>query len=329
MTKEEVLRLLRTAGDFVSGQQMSQQLNLSRASVWKAVQALREAGYEIESVTNRGYRLVAPAGKLSRIEIAALLEGHPWQDRLVVLETVDSTNNFAKKLAADGASHGTVVIAEQQTGGRGRRGRSFSSPPGMGVYLTVILRPNVPPTQLLHLTALAAVATAEAAQTVSGVRPGIKWTNDLVSGGRKLTGILTELSLVAESGLVDYAVVGIGTNCGQEPADFPPEVRDIAISLRQMAGREIDRNRFAAALIRQLHRADAELLTHKQAWMQAYSADCITVGKDVKVLRGETARTAFALGIDPDGGLLVRYEDGSEEVVNSGEVTVRGMYGYV
>lgn len=329
MTKEEVLRLLRGAGDFVSGQQMSQTLGLSRAAVWKAVQTLREAGYDIESVTNRGYRLVSATRALCTAEIEARLPNHPWLGRIHVLESVDSTNNYAKKLACEGAPHGTVVIAEQQTGGRGRRGRSFSSPPGMGVYLTVILRPEAAPTQLLHLTAVAAVATARAAQAVAGVRPGVKWTNDLVHGGRKLTGILTELSLVAETAMVDYAVVGIGTNCGQLAGDFPPEIRDMATSLRQMAGREIDRNQFAAALIAQLEQASAQLLTQKAAWMAEYAADCVNVGKDVQVLRGGAARQALATGIDPDGGLLVRYEDGSTETINSGEVTVRGLYGYV
>lgn len=330
MTKDAVLELLCETGGFVSGQQMSQKLQLTRAAVWKAVQALREDGYAIESVTNKGYRLTSLTGKLQKQEILrGLEEGGPWGEKLTVLDTVDSTNTLAKKLAAEGAPHGTVVVADQQTGGRGRLGRSFASPAGVGVYLTVILRPNVPPAGLLHLTAVAAEATVEAIAQTAGIRPGIKWTNDLVIGARKAVGILTELSIQAESGLVDYAVVGIGTNCNHEDADFPPEVRPMAVSLREATGRRINRNDYAAALINWLARADRDLLSEKAEWMERYRRDCITIGQDVQVLRGAAVRPAHADGIDENGGLMVTYQDGTRETVTSGEVSVRGMYGYV
>lgn len=329
MTKDAVLALLQETNGFVSGQQMSRTLQLSRAAVWKAVQALREEGYCIESVTHRGYRLTAGPGRLQQRAIGTLLGEHPWSTHLTVLDTVDSTNTYCKKLAAEGAPHGTVVVADHQTGGRGRLGRSFASPAGVGVYLSVILRPNVPPMQLMHLTAAAAVAAVEAVHETAGIRPGIKWTNDLVLGKRKCAGILTEMSLQAESGLVDYAVIGIGTNCNHAEEDLPPEVRPIAVSLREYTGETVDRNAYAAALIRWLHRADAELQTAQQAWMEKYTSDCITVGQDVRIVRGDTVRLAHADGIDAQGALLVTYEDGTKDVVNSGEVSVRGMYGYL
>lgn len=329
MTKERVLAFLREQDGYVSGQEMSRRLNLSRAAVWKAVQALREDGYAIDSATNRGYRLLAATEQLCQREILRVLGDHPWADRITVLESVDSTNTLAKKLAAEGAPHGTVVVADRQTGGRGRMGRSFSSPPGVGVYLTVILRPSAPPQQLLHLTAVAAEATVEAIEETVGLRPGIKWTNDVVLERRKCVGILTEMSIQAESGLVDYVVVGIGTNCNHTPEDFPEEVRPVAISLREATGKAVDRNAYAAALICQLYRADQGLLTEKAAWLRRYAEDCVTIGQDVQVIRNGQVRPAHADGIDEDAGLLVTYPDGSKETVSSGEVSVRGMYGYV
>jgi len=329
MTKEAVLALLRGTDGFVSGQRISDELGLSRTAVWKAVQALRTDGYAVESVTNRGYRLVAAPNRLDRDEIRRLLAGHPWAERVVLLDEVDSTNNYAKQLAAGGAPAGTIVIAERQTGGRGRLGRSFASPPGLGLYLSAIFRPEAPPATLLHLTAVVAEATVEAVWEAAGVRPGIKWTNDLVLERRKLVGILTELSLSAESGLVDYVVTGIGTNCNHAAADFPPDVRPMAISLCQATGRRVDRNAYAAALIRRLAAADETLLTEKADWMARYAADCITIGQDVKLIRGGEVRQAHADGIDGNAALLVTYEDGSKEAVSSGEVSVRGLYGYV
>lgn len=329
MTKEAVLELLRTTEGFVSGQQMSEKLSLSRAAVWKAVQVLREDGYEIESVTNRGYRLHATTARLQEREVLTALGSHPWADRVTVVPVLDSTNIMAKKLAAEGALQGTVVIADQQTGGRGRMGRSFASPAGVGIYLSVILRPNLPPERLMHLTAMVAEAACNAVEKSSGVRPGIKWTNDLVFGRRKLAGILTELSLEAESGLVEYAVVGIGINCNNAPGDFPPELQKIATSIRQETGMPVNRNTLAARLLEELCRADRELFSRKQAWMTAYAADCITIGQDVKILRGDIVRFAHADGVDGDAALLVTYDDGTEGVVNSGEVSIRGMYGYL
>ncbi len=330
MTKDKVLALLQRAEGFVSGQEMSRQLQLSRAAVWKAVQTLRDEGYTIESSTNRGYRLRGVPDRLERGQILTALGAHPWADRVTVLETVDSTNTLAKQLAAEGAPHGTVVVAEQQTGGRGRLGRSFASPAGVGVYLSVILRPNAPPGELMHLTAMAAVAAVEAVEMACGLRPGIKWTNDLVLDRRKCAGILTEMSLQAESGLVDYAVIGIGTNCNHGDKDFPPDVRPMAVSLREACGRPVERSRYAAALIRQLSMADRALLGPGRAdWMARYAAGCITVGQDVQVVSGGAVRPAHAEAVTGDGALVVTWEDGTRSIVNSGEVSIRGMYGYV
>ena len=187
--KDRILELLRQESGYLSGQEMSTLLGVSRAAVWKAVEALRKEGYTIDSAPNRGYHLDAPTGRLSAREIAARLDGHPWAELVQVLDSVDSTNNLAKTLAAQGAPAGTVIVADSQTGGRGRMGRSFVSPPGVGVYLSVILRPEAPPEELMHLTCAVAEVLCDGIEVASGLRPGIKWTNDLVLGGRKLCGI--------------------------------------------------------------------------------------------------------------------------------------------
>lgn len=328
MTKERVLSLLEE-GQYVSGQKISAVLGVTRAAVWKAIDQLRQGGYTIESTTNRGYRLTGRPNTLDRTEILRHLGDHPWADHLVVLDTVDSTNTYTKSLAAQGSPHGTVVIADHQSGGRGRRGRSFSSPRGQGIYLSVILRYDVPPTRLMHLTSVVAEAMVRAIFRATGLETGIKWTNDIVYGTKKLCGILTELSVVAESGLTDYVVTGMGINCLQTAEDFPPEVRDMAISLRQALGRPVDRAKLAAAMVEALHQAAGDMLTDFKPWMAGYKAHCITLGQDVKILRGDEVRYAHVDDMDDQGALLVTLEDGTKEMVFSGEVSVRGMYGYV
>ena len=230
-------------------------------------------------------------------------------------------------MAATGAPHGTVLIADRQTGGRGRLGRSFESPGGSGVYLSVILRPECSPEKLLHLTCAVATAMCNAIQSAAGFRPGIKWTNDLVWGGKKLGGILTELSV--EQNSVRYAVIGIGINCCQQKKDFSPELQDMAASLSMVAKKPVDRSVLAAAMIHALWKMDADLLAGKAKIMSDYRSDCITLGQDIVLLRAEELRRGKALDIDDDGGLMVAFNDGTRQTVTSGEVSIRGMYGYV
>ena len=251
----------------------------------------------------------------------------PWRDTLYWYSQVDSTNTQAKRLAAQGAKNGTVLIAGNQTAGRGRMGRSFQSPDGMGVYLSVILRPNCSPEELMHLTCAVGVAMVRAVKQVCGICPQLKWINDLVVNGKKLGGILTEMSVSA--GIVDYAVVGIGINCLQKEGDFCPEIASMATSLSMVAGKTILPEQLAAAMTEQLWQMYATLLSKKSQWMADYKANCITLGKEVQVIRADTVQPGKALDLDADGGLLVAYSDGSAEIISSGEVSVRGMYGYV
>ena len=263
-------------------------------------------------------------------QIQSLLrESCPWQDSLLWFPCVDSTNTLAKELAAQGAPHGTVIIADHQTGGRGRRGRSFHSPAGSGIYMSCILRPDCIPGALMHLTCAAAVAMCDAVETVTGIRPGIKWTNDLVVGKRKIAGILTELGF-SPAGNVAYVIIGVGINCCQAEGDFPEEIRHIAGSLASVTGQQINRTVVAAAMMDALYRMDRSLLTGRDSMLDRYRADCITLGKDVSVVKADgNVRRGCALDIDEAGALVVRFSDGVTESVASGEVSIRGMYGYV
>ena len=251
----------------------------------------------------------------------------PWRDTLLWFPTIDSTNVQAMKLAGDGAPHGTVLIAAHQTQGRGRLGRSFQSPEGSGVYLSVILRPDYPPEQLMHLTCAAGVAMVEAVEKVSGIRPQLKWINDLVIGNKKLGGILTQMSV--DNGVVRYAVIGIGINCLQQEGDFPPEIQEIATSLSIAAGYRIPPEALAGAMVEALEKMSNRLFSEKKQIMDAYRRSCITLGKHIQVLRNGQVLPGTAIDLDNDGGLLVQYPDGMCETVSSGEVSVRGMYGYV
>lgn len=315
MQKDELLRILRNEGE-ISGAALGRRFGVSRAAVSKAVAALRREGCQICSTPNRGYRLIGEADSLTRNGILADLGDHPWAEYLRVFPVVDSTNDWLKAAAANGAPHGTVAAADCQTGGRGRLGRRFDSAAGSGVYLSVLLRPACPAAELMTLTAQAAVAVRRAIRSACGVLPGIKWVNDLLLDGKKICGILTELSLEAESGLAAYAVVGVGINCNR--TEFPPELSEIAGSILNQTGVRVNRCRLAAALIRELSalpRAD---------WLDEYRDACVNLGQAVRLLApGREPREGVAVGLGSQAELLVRFSDGTVETVNAGEISLR------
>lgn len=257
------------------------------------------------------------------------LPHHPWTRSIQIFDQVHSTNTLAKELAAAGAPGGTILIADRQTGGRGRLGRSFLSPGDVGIYLSAIIRPDCPPQSLMHLTCAVAVAMCDAVEAAFGFRPGIKWTNDLVVGTKKLGGILTELSLNPRTGLVDWAVLGIGINCRQSEQHFDESIRSMACSARMIVGRDVDRNRLASEMIRALERMEQNLLAGRQAMLGRYRLDCITLGQQISILRGDDVSHGTALDIDPEGALIVRLDSGEIRTINSGEVSIRGLYGYI
>lgn len=260
--------------------------------------------------------------------LAFLPQDHPWKEQLLYFKSIDSTNTRAKELARANALHGTVLIADSQTGGRGRLGRSFHSPAASGIYMSVIIRPKCRPDELMHLTCAAAVAACDAVEKAAGIRPKVKWINDLVYGKRKLAGILTELGL-GTNGVVDYAIIGIGINCSQKEEDFPEEIKNIATSLEMITGRPVERAKIAAALMEELEEISRELISGQEELMERYQRDCVTLGQCISLLRGDTVRHGRAISLDAQGGLVVQFDDGHLETVNSGEVSIRGMYGYL
>ena len=326
MSKERVYARLRAAGGgYVSGQELSTGLGVSRAAIWKAIDSLRQEGYTIEARTGLGYRLTAVPDALTEREVRQFLTADCPDLRC--LEEIDSTNSYLKREALTGAPHGTVATADCQTAGRGRMTRSFQSPPGKGVYLSVLLRPQLPPEKLMGVTGMTAVAVCRAVERTAGVRPAIKWTNDLVLNGRKLCGILTEMAVEGETGLTQSLVIGAGVNVSHTPEDFGPEVSKMATSLAQ-EGYPISRAALAAAMIEELYRLSDALGGDTGPWADAYRRDCINLGKRVRLLWTDRQTEAEAVDIDSQFGLVVRLADGSTTTVRTGEVSVRGLYGY-
>lgn len=257
------------------------------------------------------------------------LQGCRVGSRLLLLDSVDSTNTEAKRQAAQGAAEGLVILSNHQSAGRGRSGRSFQSPADCGLYLSALLRPHLPPQEVVNFTAWTAVAVCDGIQAACGVRPQIKWTNDLVLNGRKLCGILTELGLDRNTGKLDYLVVGIGINVNHKLEDFQADIRSMATSLSLELGGATDRTQLAVEVIRALDRMYAQFPTGKTAYLDQYRTDCLTIGKQVRLVTPASSRDAVATGIDEEFRLLVSYPDGSTDAIATGEVSVRGMYGYV
>ena len=315
--REKALELLAT-GETVEGAKLARELGVSRNAVWKVMNSLRKAGYEIEAVTNRGYRLLSAPDRLNEAEIRRWLTAETIGRELEIHDLLDSTNNRAKALAAAGAAHGTTVIADSQSGGRGRLGRSFFSPEHSGVYLTVILRPECAPDRAGLLTSLAAVAAARAVEKVSGADVKIKWVNDLYLNGKKICGILTEAGLGLEAGRLEYAVVGIGINVNRMA--FPPELQEIASSVDNETGVSPDRNRLIAEILNELEALYGDLETG--AFLEESRRRSNVIGRTVTVLEGGKQYPARALDIDDQGRLVIETEEG-KTCLNYGEVSLK------
>lgn len=320
-TKETVLQCLTQAdGAAVSGAQMAEQAGVSRAAVWKAICALRDDGYAIDAVTRGGYTLRADGGRLTAAAVTARLRTPGLA--VTALENTDSTNTCVRRLAEDGAPEGTVVVAAAQTAGRGRSGKSFLSPAGTGLYMSVLLRPQLAMGDALLITTAAAVAVAHAVERVAAVTAQIKWVNDVYVDGKKVCGILTEGALDLENGGLRYAILGIGINICPPAGGFPPELAPIAGALTETGGEAL-RAPLAAAVLDEFF-ALYPHLTEKPFYDDYVSRSLLT-GRQIEVLRGGMHLPAMALGIDRDLHLRVRYADGSEENLVAGEVSTRPL----
>jgi BirA family transcriptional regulator, biotin operon repressor / biotin---[acetyl-CoA-carboxylase] ligase len=320
-TQEElVLAFLVDSGDdFTSGEALSDKLGLSRTAVWKYVDSLRNKGYRIDAIPARGYKLVEVPDRLTSLELSPLLNTHDLGRGIHHHETVPSTNQVAFELATDGAAHGEVVIAEQQTQGRGRRGRTWVSPAQKNLYLSIILRPEqLPPQRAPELTLVAAVALAETIRE-AGIDAEIKWPNDVHVGGRKLAGILTELS--AEPERVHFAILGIGVNLNATAEDFPPELRELATSLSEIRGERIPRALFAAALLSSLEKwLDLHAAEGFEPVRAAWKLMSSTLGQEILVKTEKSELRGTAVDVDASGALVVETAPGKVERVHAGDV---------
>lgn len=320
MERDQVAALLAGADGYLSGQEMSRALGVTRAAVWKEIEALRGAGWPIQSSTRKGYRLAGPPPALSAPYISARLsKNNLFAGKVRVEPLVDSTNTWLKHRAAS-LPAGTALLAEEQSGGRGTHGRSFQSPKGDGLYLSVLIRPRVGLADLLTLTGWVAVAAREGTAKASGAPVDIKWLNDLYLNGRKLCGILTEFTLLAESGEPDYVVVGMGINMNQTRDTFRAQgLEDIATSLA-IEGYPVEQNHLAVCLLEELDKLARDFPAGRAGYLDRYRAHCITLGRRVSFDGEGALQTGTVAGVDGNFALLVHGDDGKEHTVSSGTV---------
>lgn len=312
--KDDILSELMV-NRFISGEELAEKYYVSRNSVWKAVKQLRDEGYEIEAVTNKGYCLKGDINKINAGSIRKKLKSE-WS--FEILPETDSTNNYAKELAITGKRNKTVVITEKQNGGKGRLGRPFYSPEGNGLYMSVLFRPEINVDSAPLITSFTAVAVAEAVEKLSGQDVNIKWVNDVYMNGKKICGILTEAGFDFEGGTVDYAVIGIGINV--LGTDFPDELINIATSIEKETGLKISRNDLAAEVLNNLENMSNGIKDKK--YLDIYRKKSNVIGKRIKVTYGSQVFYAEALDINENAALIVKTDNGIK-ILNSGEVSIK------
>lgn len=321
--QKKILDILLNADDFISGQEISEKLGVSRQAVWKSINALKEKGYEIQSVTNRGYRLVSSPDYLNESSLKSHLKNKIIGKNLIVLDSVNSTNDYLKKLGNEGCENGTVVAAREQTKGKGRLGRTWQTKKDDGIAFSVLLRPSVAPSEVSAITPLAGLAVCKAIREYTKLDCVIKWPNDIIVGRKKLVGILTEMS--AEFDAVEYVITGIGINV--DHTSFPEEIAFKATSLLLETGRHIDKNEFLACVLEHLENEFVKNnLELTPTALSEYTDLCATVGRSVTFQRGTRRISGMAVGVSEHGELKVMMSDGTISLVNSGEVTVQGIY---
>lgn len=325
--KEEILRLLRSADGYISGQELCNRFGVSRTAVWKAINQLKEAGYEIEAQQNKGYRLKAAPDLMTEAEIKSLMHTEWVAKEVLYFDTIDSTNTKAQELAEKGYPSGTLVVADKQESGKGRRGRSWVSPSGTGIFMTLMIKPDINPNNASMLTLVAALAVAKAITSVTGEEAMIKWPNDIVVNGKKVCGILTEMN--AQFDYINHIVVGIGINVHNE--SFPEEISQMASSLMiEAGGKRFHRAQIIAETMSYFEQYyDTFLKTQDlSALVREYDKLLVNRNKSVRVLDPKEPFDGKAMGITSKGELIVDTWE-SRKLVSSGEVSVRGIYGYV
>jgi BirA family biotin operon repressor/biotin-[acetyl-CoA-carboxylase] ligase len=318
--------MLRETDGYVSGQELCNHFGVSRTAVWKAINQLKEAGYEIEAAQNKGYHLVSVPDRMDEVELTSM-RATAWAGcEIYYYDCIDSTNTKAKELAEAGHPSGTFVVADQQTAGKGRRGRTWDSPAGNSIFMTLLLKPEINPNNASMLTLVAAMAVCGAIRRITELQAMIKWPNDIVVDGKKVCGILTEMS--AQFDYINHIVIGIGINVHNEA--FPEEIQKTAGSLLMACGRRFHRADLIEAFLEEFERLYAIYLqTEDMAGLQKeYCRLLVNMGRQVHVLDPKDPFEGKAMGITKRGELVVDTWE-SRKLVSSGEVSVRGIYGYV
>ncbi len=318
--------MLRETDGYVSGQELCNKFGVSRTAIWKVINQLKERGYQIEAVQNKGYRMLSAPDVINVPELESLRNTQWAGCEIHYFESVDSTNTKAKELAEQGHPQGTLVVAERQTLGKGRRGRQWESPAGDGIFMTMVLKPDINPNNASMLTLVTALATARAITVVTGEPAQIKWPNDIVMDGRKIVGILTEMS--AQFDYISHIVIGVGINVHNDT--FPEEIAQTAGSLYLVCGRRFHRASLIEAFLEEFERMyEIYLQTEDMTGLQKeYESMLANKGRQVRVMDPKDSFEGRAMGITKKGELIVDTWE-SRKMVSSGEVSVRGIYGYV
>ncbi len=325
--KNKILKILKdNKNQFISGENLSKDFGITRAAIWKYMNALKEEGYEITSISKKGYKLVNSPDILRYEEVEEYLQTKYIGRNILHYNTIDSTNKAAKSLAIECIEEGTVIVSEEQTSGRGRLGRSWVSPKSSGIWMSIILKPNISPMMASRVTLIGAAAVHKALEEIS-IDAKIKWPNDIVLNNKKLCGILTEMS--GEMDKLNYIVMGIGLNVNEE--DFSDELKNIATSLKIEKNEHINRKELFGKILNNFEILYDEFKNHGNiaSTVNICRKNSLLLGKEVRVINGMKTVTVKALDLDEDGELLVEYEDKSKGKIISGEVSVRGLYGYV
>ena len=325
--KEEILKMLRETDGYISGQELCNKFGVSRTAIWKVMKQLKEAGYNIEAQQNKGYHIVSAPDVMDAAELKSIWKPKWVGCEILYFDSIDSTNTKAQELAEKGYPSGTLVVADKQIAGKGRRGRNWESPSGCGIFMTLMLKPDINPNNASMLTLVSALAVAKALADITGKDAKIKWPNDIIINGKKLVGILTEMSTQID--YINHVTIGVGINVNL--TEFPEEIRETATSLRLECGHVVKRAPLIAAVMKRFEQNYTVFLEHGDlsGLKERYSELLVNKDREVRILGAKEQYNAYALGINQTGELIVRKEDGTEEAVYAGEVSVRGVYGYV
>ncbi len=321
MVKEEVIKYLENnIGRLVSGGDLSKSLNVSRTAIWKAINILKNEGYDIQTKKNEGYILSINNNILSEKIIRQNTKAKILGNQIKILNCVDSTNNYLKSLTQNEVTEGLAVLAEKQTGGKGRRSKSFFSPAKTSIYMSILLKPKI---QIISfITIMAAISVVEAIYNVTGIKTSIKWVNDILYENKKLCGILTEASIEAESGSIDYAVVGIGINV--KKMEFPDDIKNIATSLENITSDTYNRNFLIGELLTQLEKNYNKLISNdKNELIKTYKNYLSMLGKEITVIESDNTYKAKALDIDDNAYLIIELPSGQTKKLNCGEISIK------